>query len=166
MPDIAEFLAAQLDEDEQTARLAAEAGRRADPRYRWIVEPFVPETPASVPTGAWVNDEHEIGVAVVNGSYAAEHIARHDPARVLAEVATKRRIIELHEMSRWTWKHQPGVYELPEGFEGPLAEYCTTCSTTSREGLDNFYEPWPCDTLKLLAVPHAGQPGYKDQWRP
>lgn len=165
MPDIVEFLAARLDEDEQIAKDAG-FSQQAKARARaWSAEPDgFGEGPFLF--GVNVKDSLGIRVFVATGQERADHVARHDPARVLADVAAKRRIIELHEMSRWTWKHQPGVYELPEGFEGPLAEYCTTCSATSREGLDNFYEPWPCDTLKLLAVPHAGQPGYKDQWRP
>lgn len=92
--DIAEFLTRRLDEDEQTALLAAEAGRRADPRHQWAVEPFVPSSEGAIPANTWVVDRHEIGVAVVNGGYAADHIARHDPEHVLREVKAKRTLLK------------------------------------------------------------------------
>lgn len=32
---------------------------------------------------------------------------------------------------------------------------------------DLYYgEEWPCDSLRLLAVPYAAHPGYRDLWRP
>ncbi|MFD2492520.1 DUF6221 family protein [Amycolatopsis jiangsuensis] len=46
--------------------------------------------------GEWAGDAFEAGVA--------EHIARHDPARVLAEVAAKRRIVSTGS----SWLHCSG----------------------------------------------------------
>lgn len=75
----------------------------------------------------------------------AEHIARHDPARVLAEADAKRRIIKVHFRRRsYDWD-EPGVI----GFE------CAQCC-------DRF----PCTTLRLLALPYADHPYYKPEWRP
>jgi hypothetical protein len=75
------WLSAQLDEDERTARAAAE-GR-----------------------GEWRLDDNDDWVRALNVGVALtiapgfldpvqwEHIARHDPVRALREVAAKRRII-------------------------------------------------------------------------
>lgn len=73
-----------------------------------------------------------------------EHVCRHDPARVLAECEAKRRIVNLHR---------------PETFEDAPAEaFCTHDQRTS--GL------WPCPTMRLLALPYADHPDYREEWRP
>jgi len=83
MSDLAEFLKARLDEDEAVARAAGGL--------------------------AWSTLEHPIwegriedsrGEVIVYDEGAptavqAAHIARHDPARVLADVAAKRKIVAL-----------------------------------------------------------------------
>jgi hypothetical protein len=64
------------------------------------------------------------------------HIARHDPARVLAEVEAKRRIVEM------------GASYVPELEHGDNGE-------------------WALDaTLRLLALPYADHPDYRQEWRP
>jgi hypothetical protein len=80
------------------------------------------------------------------------HWARHDPARVLAEVAAKRAIVDLHSPS-----------------EGD----CRTCAhlTDDEDPDGNWYtdvlgEPWPCPTLRHLAAVYADQPGYRPEWAP
>jgi hypothetical protein len=103
--DLVEFLRAALDEDEQVARVAAHGGR-----WRY-------ETGDSV--GAWTLYDEHWNIASMTTydtesyNYAERmpvfrpptyidpdaiggHIARHDPARVLADVAAKRAILELH----------------------------------------------------------------------
>lgn len=90
--DLVEFLTARLDEDERTA--AAARGRlwRHDgaggphsigPAYATVT--FEPSA------FSHEQGQHVCGSALVSD---AAHIARHDPARVLAEVAAKRRIVE------------------------------------------------------------------------
>lgn len=82
------------------------------------------------------------------------HIARHDPARVLREVAAKRKLIELHA---------PAVIH---GEKGGADWYnrmtiCRTCTPSQQ-----FPETaWPCDTVKLLASVYADRPGYKEEWK-
>jgi hypothetical protein len=78
----------------------------------------------------------------------AEHIARHDPARVLAEVEAKRQIMECHE----SWVAGNGD---------------TICGRCEREHIDG--RPgghFPCQTLRLLALPYAGHPDYRQEWKP
>lgn len=82
-----------------------------------------------------------------------QHIERQSPTRVLAEVAAKRRILALHEMFT-----KIAVNEDDE----PVVDggYCTFCQMT--EGVPDG--DWPCDTLKLLAVPYFEHAGYKPSW--
>ncbi len=74
--------------------------------------------------------------------------------RVLAECEAKRRIVELHEAG--------GTYPVGDG-DGPRQAYCATC------GSGEPYEyptPWPCDTLRLLALSYVDHPDYREEWRP
>lgn len=66
----------------------------------------------------------------------ALHIAEWDPARVLAEVDAKRQIVDLCK---------PPLIDVTGPGEGP---------------------PWGLDVLKLLALPYADRPGYREEWRP
>ncbi|MBB6440226.1 hypothetical protein HNQ79_006741 [Streptomyces candidus] len=79
------------------------------------------------------------------------HIARHDPARVLAEVDATRRIMEIHK---------PAVPRARPNRE----RGCLTC--TSAQSWDAEANEALCATLRLLALPYEGQPGYREEWRP
>ncbi len=75
------------------------------------------------------------------------------PDRILAECEAKRRIVSLHEAA--------GTYPVGDG-DGPRQAYCATC------GSGEPYEyptPWPCDTLRLLALPNVDHPDYLEEWR-
>lgn len=71
----------------------------------------------------------------------SDHIARYDPARVLADCAAKRAIVELHrpsdERNRW-------------------CDYC--------KGTD--HAEYPCETSRILAAVYADHPAYDEAWRP
>lgn len=98
MDDLIAFLRARLDEDAATARAAAEVCGCHGPAARWvfgddendgrivIVDDPHPETKRKVER-RW-NGSYD-------GLFAARHIARHDPARVLAEVDAKRQRLEI-----------------------------------------------------------------------
>lgn len=110
--NIAEFLLARIEEDETAARAATEGPWRHNPAKVWYTDegklalarmgnPFVTGGEEFVGAGPDDgNNETTIGVAVTGpennpqSMFDAAHIARHDPARVLAECAVKRRIIE------------------------------------------------------------------------
>lgn len=87
---------------------------------------------------------HRIALVVHDGDRS--HITRHDPARVLREIDARRQIVALHSVS--------------EGHE---------CSTRDRHGdIDNctwVMDTEACTTLRLLALPYADRPGYRDEWR-
>jgi hypothetical protein len=146
MGDLVVWLLGCLAEDEQVA-LAAKGEGSGD----WIQ----------------VDPEREPGLIEADGDPVvyhegspteaeAAHIARHDPARVLAEIETKRRIIELH-----------AIGPCADGPKGVLV--CGTCgphgdSTAAWHGGD--YAWYPCDTIKTLALPYADHPDYREEWRP
>lgn len=68
------------------------------------------------------------------------HMVRFDPARVLREVEAKRQILAQH----------------PPGEDG----YCG-----DGLGLDGCKWDWPCPTVRLLTLPYADRPGFKEEWR-
>lgn len=74
----------------------------------------------------------------------AAHIARHDPAHVLAVSAAHRRIVELHRDGR------SGDYIEP---------WCATCSDDE----DLVY--LPCPTLRALASAYADHEDWREEWR-
>lgn len=78
------------------------------------------------------------------------------PARVLADVAAKRRIIELH---RSGGRVSLGDDDQPESWR----DYCDTCGSGEPYEYPTW---WPCDTLRLLALPFADHPDCRPEWRP
>jgi hypothetical protein len=90
------------------------------------------------------------GSITANGALprpVAEHIARWDPARVLAEIAAKRRILARH-----------AEYDFPYNPDDGPGDYAWT------PRCDKCFEPWPCPDLLDLAAPCAGRPGWRDGW--
>lgn len=86
-------------------------------------------------------------VGIIHEAVQADHVIRWNPARVLAEVEAKRQMIRLHACT--------------EGHE---------CSTLDRNGeVDHcawVMDSEACTTLRLLALPYAGHPDYRPEWRP
>jgi hypothetical protein len=119
--DIREFVEARLVEDEQVA-LAA-------PRHNWTV--YL----AGDPGGDEGTEQRVL-----------DHVIRHDPARVLAEVAVKRRILEEH-------RRIDDDTALPAGL-------CSTCAY----GDPLYYQAGPCKTVYLLATPFVGHQDFDPAW--
>lgn len=126
--DLVQFLRDRLDEDEQAAR-------RVKSSWRQVGE-----------TGVIVASDGGHAEECANGNWTgiAEHIVRHDPARVLAEVDAKRALLDLHG---------PGEFEYSD------VDVCMVCDQQDPE-------PYPCRTVRLLALPYADHPDYRDEWRP
>jgi hypothetical protein len=138
--DLAGFLRARLDEDEQTARDVQDGS----PPWngQWISDgPHALRTRNGhvLAFSTRTTDGRDLPLDLKPG--LVEHWARHDPARVLAEVDAKRRIIAEHP-----WRREP---------DWPSGRQCRQCATE-----------WPCNTLRLLALPYASDPGYKPEWAP
>lgn len=141
MTDIITFLRARLDEDERIAREVTDAiwYQSTLPGDQYNIAVVITRR-TDLASG---NDQFvaKCGIEVLeNGEYNAAHIARWDPARVLAEVKTKRRITTRH-----SW---------PAQYAADLAtENCPTCEVKP-----------PCATLRILAEPYAGHPDYDQAW--
>jgi hypothetical protein len=121
LPDLDQFLLARIAEDKRIAADAAAADGRAD----WD----------AADTGA---------------PQAAEHVARHDPARVLAECSAKRRLVMACRDSR------PDLHFLGARPHG-MADFPLT--PTDQHQLAAL-------TLALLALPYADHHDYRPEWRP
>ena len=135
MSDLTGFLLARIAEDVAAASLAT-------------------------PGPWWGNDqgwEDANGEPIIQAPYHpidatsqdVEHVAKWNPARVLAECEAKRRIVEAH----------------PDGHEpGEAVPFCSTCEP---EGPWNpATHRYQCPTLRLLALPYADHPDYREEWRP
>jgi hypothetical protein len=76
-------------------------------------------------------------------SYQAEaFMDRFDENRELREVDAKRRILELHSPE-------------PEDWATHIAGDCRMCAMEM-----------PCSTVRMLALPYAARPDYREEWRP
>jgi hypothetical protein len=65
------------------------------------------------------------------------------PDRAKAEVVAKRELLDLH-------------YPDTSRYVEPKCHECSGCGCCSVD--------WPCDTVKLVALPYAAQPGYGEAW--
>jgi hypothetical protein len=139
------FLRARLDEDERIARTAASVGY-ADLRS------------LPVPVKRW--DTGDVAAHWRDGeggqsNPSAVHIARWDPARVLADVEANRRILDLHK----PWN--AGGYHRANTTPAPDRWLCATCDG---DNMANVLAP--CPTVRLLALPYAEHPDYDPGWAP
>lgn len=146
MDDLIVFLRAQLDEDQRIALKSVEqaivnlAGADAASVADW----HVVERPA---TGSFVatRDQWDRVTEIVPtyGGAHAEHIATHDPARVLREIEAKRQVLAEYEQadrySRTTW----GQSNADQSRARTLGK-----------------------VVRLLALPFADRPGFQESWRP
>ena len=82
---------------------------------------------------------------------AAGHIARHDPARVLAEVAAKRAILD-------------EVFTYEAKIDGEWG--CCHGPSQIEQGLCRASRPEEIPVLRHLAAVYADREGYRDEWRP
>ncbi|MHB9857649.1 DUF6221 family protein [Streptomyces sp. YIM S03343] len=146
MSDLVEFLRACLDEDERIARAATPGP------WGWTPETDVWDQngPTLIRQGhdgcegrdlvevlaGWGHDAWGLNVGDADKAY----FAAHDPVRVLRETDARRRIIAEHALNGWV---------------------CSTCD-------DGEVPPqaFPCPTLRLLALPYADKPGYREEWAP
>jgi hypothetical protein len=133
MDDLVTWLRAQLDDDERVAR-AADSGR-------WLPED------KGITFEYRADDFHdgEAQARLVADTRANQwHIARWDPARVLAEVDAKRRILD---------RYEDALARQQDPEHSQVAAHVQV----------EEYEDW---ILPSLALPYADRPGYRDEWRP
>lgn len=163
MVELVEFLKDRYDEEAAVARAAIDvvgpilgAGRwrytksNADEGGRyWSITTTAPDSTVPMPTVELVGSGMSGGG--VHEEAVAEHIVRHDPVRVLREVEAKRRLLDEHKPDR------------PKGRPN-MERHCLTCTTA--QGWDETASEANCLTLRLLALPYADRPGYREDWRP
>ena len=165
MSNIVEFLTARLDEDER--------------RYKRLVygDTHWKMLRTSAHLGSWAYSRQNglgIGVATNDALMDAglermrktfDGWQRDHAKQWLAEVKAKRALIALHGLE--TLELPPAPYELPEGFTGEFVGHCGMCSEVDYpEGLNTYYEPWPCPSLRILASIYDQHPDYDEAWRP
>ncbi|MGW3135928.1 DUF6221 family protein [Streptomyces sp. NPDC001139] len=142
MDELVGWLCEQLDEDERIARAAGHERVAPTP---WHGESW----DDAVLDGDGLVDANGNGIAVVKGELVRAHIAEWDPARVLREIEAKRQLLDEHQDVNDGW--------------------CGTC-VDGRWGYPTHGgsspQRYPCRTLRLLALPYADRPGYRDEWRP
>ncbi|MGW2223815.1 DUF6221 family protein [Streptomyces formicae] len=136
MDDLARWYGEQLDTDERIARATLWDGSAN--RMDW-------DLPASATVDVG-GDQFYAGDRTV-----ANHIVAHDPTRVLREIDAKRRILV---------EHTPGR---PKGRPN-MERHCLVCTTA--QVWDAAAGESNCLTSRLLALPYANRPGYREEWRP
>ncbi|WP_338699170.1 DUF6221 family protein [Streptomyces sp. Q6] len=134
--DLAQWLGEQLDVDAAHAVAAAEEAPGAEWRYDGQYVVAVAE-----------RDMVAVGSQDFMDPKVGEHIAAHDPARVLREIDAKRQMLTLHAAT--------GGHECSTRDERGDIDHCTW-----------VMESEACPTLRLLALPYADRPGYREEWRP
>ena len=137
---IAAFIRDRLDDEERVATAA-----RSDSEGRWKRDDFFRDSAAIV-------DDTGKFVVYDEGSPTeeqADHIAAHDPARVLRQVAALRAVVDEH-------------YDINEGD-------CATC-VEGQWGYPTHGSAiaarWPCKTLRHLAAIWHAHEAYKPGWAP
>lgn len=137
MSDLIEFLRARLAEDESAALAAS--GPKARFTQWDLSEWHGREEPHSLIGQGTAGQPYALGHFTSSPipTVQAAHIARHDPARVLAEVEAKREVIRLAERA----------YDFAPTF--------TTGFASAME-----------QALRMFAQPFAGHPDYREDWRP
>ena len=175
---LTEFLLARIAEDEAAARACVyppHDGYKPHPELsRWFYreggEVEYVQTPEMLahkyPERLYVTCDGE-GLTPAVGEVHGEHIARHDPARVLAECEAKRRIVaEAFEVAatidgEWGCCHD--AEDIRRGYREPTL------------GWGDEAEPLPegCagpevagKFLQALAAVYAGHEDYRQEWKP
>lgn len=153
MNDLVQFLRDRLDEDDELAATASPGP--------WHVDAEADEVLA-------VDDIVVAEGFALSGQQlraTTRHIARHDPARVFREVEAKRQLL--------------ADVLADQHFRNEEDHWYSCAALTDDQGdplcFDDTRAPGPCDCgrddrvarrLRLLAVPYADHPDYREDWRP
>ncbi|MER7908285.1 DUF6221 family protein [Streptomyces sp. NPDC096068] len=131
--DLAQFLTARFDEDAAVAR-AVRFERFEAFDYLWYAKYLELQGEGSSKATGDLPPE------------VADHAARHDPARVLAEVNAKREVVNAYERA---------VAEFQDSGPAMVSYDRLTGSVSSLR-----------TALEFLALPYVNHPDYQDTWRP
>lgn len=153
-----EFLTARYDEREAKAKAATPGPWQDSGTILAGVLGAGHQTVAACNSSEWDNQEYSYPASAEESANSA-FIAANDPAYVLADIAAKRAILELHEAVPYYGLDQRGRW-LPCTGE-PKLWYCGSCQDD--DGIING--ELPCDTLRILAAPFADHPDYNPAWQ-
>jgi hypothetical protein len=134
--DLVQWLRAQLDEDERIARAASDGPWAA---YRGPEKTWQSKGDLIHPVRTW---DHKLGDPVIMAAYWADsrHIAEWDPQRVLREIDAKRQMLTAYAQVA---ANDVNEVEYAHGYANALGE-----------------------AVRLLALPYADRPGYREEWAP
>ncbi|WP_413104527.1 DUF6221 family protein [Streptomyces sp. Inha503] len=152
--DLVWFLILRLLEDELTSQQATHGpwplawhGQTLQVCRRGEGAPVVAEFTYAIPAG-----EPEVHEARAEcDTRDAEHIARHHPTRVLAEIEAKRRLMA-------------EVFSYEAKIDGEWG--CGHSADDIAAGLCPETDPSEITALRLLALCYADHPDHRDEWRP
>jgi hypothetical protein len=153
MVNLVHWLQAQLDEDERMARAAAEEseGRGLDGAWRYHdqhVEMIDSHTVVAL------GPENRMSPGV------GRHIAEHDPVRVLLELNAKRQILDEYNKAVGRLEEIAALLSrLRDKDQDPYLTEVEWASVIHRR--DTLH-----GVMRLLALPYADRPGYREEWRP
>jgi hypothetical protein len=174
MNDLADFLLARIADDEAAAEAAIDPDRPGT-HWHWVMD--ANDTPVAhghlqraqddgesvslrtveeYPTrNGWSLPHFVVQSGEVHGT-GGEHIARWDPARVLAECEAKRRIVDVYLDER----SRRDVYQRDDAraVEDEEQARRRRSSAARCRGLEFAVES--------LALPYADRPDYREEWRP
>lgn len=146
--ELVAWLRSILDEEERIAR-------RVEGRWTAVSGGYGPEVRVDgdvawqreVNVQVWQCDDEDDGCPDAARGWMAEanHIALHDPTRVLADVRVKRRILDRYETAL-------DAVDVSAG----------TVLAGAAKLRHGAYEV----VLKLLAEPYQDRPGFREEWRP
>lgn len=172
MNALADFLLARIAEDEAAARDAGGA------RWHWEHGSGDMCNDPTCPFGSLIADTrpHASHLLDVHGFDAADdwqggpHIVRHDPARVLAECAAKRAIVELATAPRTMHRRVPWHSMSGARYSFRLHDEDGRIIAEGDEAdrLFNEHSDPITDTpvLRILAQPYSDHPDYQQAWSP
>lgn len=156
MTTLIEFLEARIAEDEAAARAATDGPWGVDKDGEVYKSDSVREVPCTRLDGSKYISTDQINVTCDSEGMRASvelenaiHIARHDPARVLREVAAKRAVLET-------------VLPCPTCLEGSrcVPHDASAGAPTWRPATDRDER-----ALKLLATVYSDHPDYREEWQ-
>lgn len=152
--DLVQWLGEQLVEEAEAARALLD-DRRFDRAQRWE---FCDDGAIRDAGG------HRSLRVKFTWSPEAEHIVRHDPARVLREIDAKRQLL--------------ADFLAEPHFRNEEDNWYTCAALVDEDGepvcIDESRAPGPCDCGRdarvhrravILALPYADRPDYREEWR-
>lgn len=143
---IIDFIEARLEEDWQ---IACEASQDGDAGNTWSVGAHRREFRQEARIG---DDREDLVFDIKDGVCVGfdellAFLTRHDPARVLREVAAKRRVMERH------YRYDGSA----------LYDYCAGCPSGDDSGYPEV-ELNDCPELRDLAAPYSNHPDFDPNW--